>query len=126
MEDYLILFSIILFFGIVVNKVTSYYDRYIVAPPPKQKKVYDVKYYSNGVELNQPFHIEYKYILKAMNREWKFEREFQTYLKEYPNESIFRVEAHLPVSRSYSYTYNHVKLARSYFVFQKEYLENLN
>jgi len=87
---------------------------------------YEIEYYSNGVKLNQPFHLEYRFILNAMEREKEYEMKYQNILNEYPNEPIFDVEVPSPILRAYSYTYNHVYLAKSYLEIQKEYLKNLS
>ena len=87
---------------------------------------YEIEYYSNGVKLNQPFHLEYRFILNAMEREKEYEMKYRKILIEYPNEPIFDVEVQSPKFRAYSYTYNHVYLAKSYLQIQKEYLESLS
>ena len=91
-----------------------------------RRKYKDVKYYSNEVQLNQSFHLEYRFILNAIEREKEYEMKYLKILKEYPNEPIFDIEVKSPKIRTYSYTYNHVYLAKSYLEIQKEYLKNLN
>jgi len=91
-----------------------------------QPRKYEIEYYSNGIQLNQSFHLEYRFILNAMEQEKEYEMKYRKILKEYPNEPIFDVEVQSPIFRVYSYTYNHVYLAKSYFEIQKEYLENLS
>lgn len=92
----------------------------------KIDKYRNVKYYSNGVHLNQPFHLEYKFILDNMEREREYEIKYQKILNEFPDEPIFEVDANYPDNRRYLYTYNHIKLAKSYFQSQNLYLEHLN
>lgn len=92
----------------------------------KYEKYKDVKYYSCGVELNQPFHLEYRFILDNIEREKEYEMKFQEILNTFPNEPIFEVEVKYPLHRKYFYNYNHVLLANSFLQEQKNYLENLN
>ena len=91
-----------------------------------EQSKYEIEYYSNGVKLNQPFHLEYRFILNLIEREKEYEKKYRKILNEYPNEPIFDLEVRSPKIRTYSYTYNNVKLATSYFKIQKEYLENLS
>ena len=91
-----------------------------------EPRKYEIEYYSNGVKLNQPFHLEYRFILNAIEREKEYEMKYRKILIEYPNEPIFDIEVQSPIFRAYSYTYNHVYLAKSYLEIQKEYLQNLS
>ena len=95
-------------------------------PVIDKQKYKDVKYYSNNVQLNQPFQLEYRFILNVIEREKEYEMKYRKILIEYPNEPIFDVEVQSPIFRAYSYTYNHVYLAKSYLEIRKEYLENLS
>ena len=90
------------------------------------QRKYKIEYYSNGVQLNQPFHLEYRFILNLMEREKEYEKKYRKILNEYPNEPIFDLEVKSPKIRTYSYTYNNVKLAKSYLKDYREYLCNLN
>ena len=115
--------------GYLIIKVFKY--MFDLFDPLSKKEIavqrkYKIEYYSNGVQLNQPFHLEYRFILNAIEREREYEMKYRKILKEYPNEPIFDIEVKSPKIRTYSYTYNHVYLAKSYLEMQKEYLENLN
>ena len=126
MEEYITLLAIVLFVALVMNRIADSYDKKGPSIAYTEKKKYNVKYYSNGVQLNQPFQIEYKIIARVIDREWEYEMKYQKILKDYPNEPIFNVEIKTPIYRTYSYTYNHINLARAYLKDQKKYLENLN
>ena len=126
MEEYITLIAIFLFVALVMNRIADSFDKKGPSIAYKVKKYINVKYYSNGVQLNQPFHIEYKFIVREIDREREYEMKYRKILKEYPNEPIFDVEIKLPIYRTYSYTYNHVKLARAYLKDKKNYLENLS
>ncbi len=125
MEDYLILFGIIIFFGIVVNKVTSHYDWYIVATP-KEKKQYNISYYSEGTLLPNPYHIEYKMIADTMANSWIYEEQWQDLVNENHDAPIVEIEVKLPLKYKYIYTIIHVFLANAFFKDQKEYLNSHN
>ena len=91
-----------------------------------EPKKYNVKYYSEGLELSRPFHIEYKMIAKSMEGDWKYTEEFQELINNNPNAPILDVTHQNPINRSYSYSYNHIYLANCYLEAQKEYLGSLN
>ena len=113
----------------LIFKVFKYIFGLFDTPSKKgitEPRKYEIDYYSNGVKLNQPFHLEYRFILNAMEREKEYEKKYQKILNEYPNEPIFDVEVKLPKIRTYSYTYNHVCLAKYYLKNHREYLCNLN
>jgi hypothetical protein len=115
--------------GYLIIKVFKYMFDLFDTPLKKENaepRKYEIDYYSNGVKLNQPFHLEYRFILNAMEREKEYEMKYRKILIEYPNEPIFDVEVQSPIFRAYSYTYNHVYLAKSYLEIRKEYLENLS
>ena len=115
--------------GYLIFKVFKYIFDLFDMPSKKgitEQRKYEIEYYSNGVKLNQPFHLEYRFILNLMEREKEYEKKYRKILNEYPNEPIFDLEVKLPKIRTYSYTYNNVKLAKSYLQIQKEYLENLS
>ena len=115
--------------GYLIIKVFKYMFDLFDTPSKKgitKPRKYEIEYYSNGVKLNQPFHLEYRFILNAMEREKEYEMKYRKILIEYPNEPIFDVEVQSPIFRAYSYTYNHVYLAKSYLEIQKEYLQNLS
>lgn len=113
----------------LIFKVFKYMFGLFDTPSKKnitEPRKYQIDYYSNGVQLNQPFHLEYRFILNLIEREKEYEKKYRKILNEYPNEPIFDLEVKSPKIRTYSYTYNNVKLAKSYFKIQKEYLENLS
>ena len=115
--------------GYLIYKVFKYMFDLFDTPTKKditEPRKYEIEYYSNGVQLNQPFHLEYRFILNAIEREKEYEMKYRKILIEYPNEPIFDIEVQSPIFRVYSYTYNHVYLAKSYLQIQKEYLENLS
>ena len=113
----------------LIFKVIKYMFELFDTPSKKgitEPRKYEIEYYSNGVQLNQPFHLEYRFILNLMEREKEYEKKYRKILNEYPNEPIFDLEVKSPKIRTYSYAYNNVKLAKSYLEIQKEYLKNLN
>lgn len=116
--------SIAYFLGKYVNRI--FMSDNLDQPVIDKQKYKDVKYYSNNVQLNQPFQLEYRFILNVIEREKEYEMKYRKILIEYPNEPIFDVEVQSPIFRAYSYTYNHVYLAKSYLEIRKEYLENLS
>ena len=124
------IFSILVIGFLVVRAGKSFLDGLFDLPKAinelRETKSYNIKYYSEGLELSKPFHIEYKMIAKSMEGDWKYTEEFQELINNNPDEPILDVTHHYPINRSYSYSYNHVYLAHSYLDVQKEYLENLS
>lgn len=92
----------------------------------REPRKYNVKYYSDGRLLPNPFHIEYKMIANTVANSWIYEEKFQDLVNENHDALIVGIEMKQPVSRKYYYTFKHVFLANSYLHDQKEYLGNLS
>lgn len=109
MEEYITLIAIVLSVGIIMNRVTRYYCRSISEAPLIKKRSYDnVKYYSDGRLLPNPFYIEYKMLAETV-----------------PS-CCAEVGWNIPAPNKYGYTNKHESLAISYLWDQKKYLGNLN
>ncbi len=126
MEEYITLIAIVLSVGIMMNRVTRYYNSSIITYTPIQKKMYNVKYYSDGKLLPNPFHKEYKMISDTVADSWIYEEEWQDLVNENHDAPIVEVEIFLPLKCKYSYTFKHVFLANAFLQDQKNYLENLS
>jgi hypothetical protein len=85
-----------------------------------------IKYYSNGIELPYPFHIEYKMMMNTMVNSWMYKEEYQELVNENHNAPIIDREILSPYIQKYTYTFNNVFLAESYLNDQWDYLNNLN
>ena len=85
-----------------------------------------IKYYSNGIELPYPFHIEYKMMMNTMANSWIYKEEYQDLVNENHNAPIIDREILSPYNQKYTYTINNVILAESYLNDQWDYLSNLN
>lgn len=92
----------------------------------REFKNYNVKYYSEGMELPYPFHVEYKVIVNAMEKSWIYEHEHQELVYENHDAPILDRVILIPVKKEFSYTLKHVFLANAYMQDQKGYLENLS
>jgi hypothetical protein len=97
-------------------------DQLIKAIPNKKT----VKYYSNGIELPYPFHIEYKIIIRTMANSWIYENEYKELVNENHNAPIIDREVSSPYIQKFTYTLNNIFLAESYLSDQRDYLNNLN
>ena len=123
-------FSILIIGFLVLRASKSFLDG--LFDPPKatnairEPRKYNVKYYSDGRLLPNPFHIEYKMIANTVAHSWIYEEEFQDLVNENHDAPIVEIEIKQPVSRKYYYTFKHVFLANSYLQDQKEYLKNLS
>jgi hypothetical protein len=87
---------------------------------------YNVKYYSDGRLLPNPFHIEYKMIANTVADSWIYEEEWQELVNENHDAPIVEIDIMQPMKYKYYYTFKHVFLANSYLQEQKDYLENLS
>ena len=85
-----------------------------------------IKYYSNGIELPYPFHIEYKMMMNTMKNSWMYKEEYQELVNENHNAPIIDREILSPYIQRYTYTFNNVFLAETYLNDQWDYLNNLN
>jgi hypothetical protein len=85
-----------------------------------------IKYYSNGIELPYPFHIEYKMMMNTMVNSWMYKEEYQELVNENHNAPIIDREILSPYIQKYTYTFNNVFLAESFLKDQCDYLNNLN
>ena len=97
-------------------------DELINAIPKRES----IKYYSNGIELPFPFHIEYKMMMNTMANSWMYKEEYQELVNENHNAPIIDREILSPYIQKYTYTFNNVFLAESYLSDQWDYLNNLN
>ncbi len=100
--------------------------------PPKatnaimEPRKYNVKYYSDGRLLPNPFHIEYNMIANTVADSWIYEEEWQDLVNENHDAPIVEIDIMQPMKYKYYYTFKHVFLANSYLQDQREYLENLS
>lgn len=85
-----------------------------------------IKYISEGLELPYPFHVEYKVIVKAMEKSWIHDNEHQELVNENHDAPILDREILVPEKRQLTYTFKHFFLAEAYLKEQKEHLEYLN
>jgi hypothetical protein len=85
-----------------------------------------IKYYSNGIELPYPFHIEYKIMINTMANSWIYKDEYQDLVNENHNAPIIDREILTPYLTKYTYTFKNIFLAESYLSNQWDYLNNLN
>lgn len=124
------IFSILVIGFLVVRAGKTYLDG--LFDPPKATNAirkpmkYNVKYFSDGRLLPNPFHIEYMMIANTVADSWIYEEKFQDLVNENHDTLIVEIEINQPVSRKYYYAFKHVFLANSYLQDQKEYLENLS
>jgi hypothetical protein len=110
----------------MMNRITRYYNSSISADMPIEKKVYNVKYYSDGRLLPNPFHTEYRLIANTVANSWIYEEQWQGLVNENHDAPIVDIEIFIPFKYKYSYTFKQVFLANSYLQDQKNYLENLS
>jgi hypothetical protein len=85
-----------------------------------------IKYYSNGIELPYPFHIEYKMMMNTIANSWMYKEKYQELVNENHDAPIIDREILSPYIQRYTYTFNNVFLAESYMKDQWDYLNNLN
>lgn len=95
-------------------------------PAAIEQKYKNVKYYSNGIELPFPFHMEYRIIVNAMEGSWMFQPQHQELVNENHEAPILDRTILKPIKKEYTYTFNHVFLAQAFLKEQKNYLQNLN
>jgi hypothetical protein len=122
-------FSILVIGFLVLRAGKSFLDG--LFDPPKatndirEPRNYNVKYYSDGRLLPNPFHIEYKMIANTVANSWIYEEEWQELINENHDAPIVEIDIKQPMKYKYYYTFKHVFLANSYLQDQREYLENL-
>ena len=92
----------------------------------REPRKYNVKYYSDGRLLPNPFHIEYKMIANTVANSWIYEEEWQELINENLDAPIVEIDIKQPMKYKYYYTFKHVFLANSYLRDQWDYLYNLN
>ncbi len=120
----LFLISLAFFAGRYVNKL--FRDDALEQPGAIEQKYKNVKYYSNGLELPFPFHMEYRIIVNAMEGSWMFQPQHQELVNENHEAPILERAILKPIKKEYTYTFNHVFLADAFLKEQQDYLENLN
>lgn len=120
----LFLISLAFLVGRYINKLFS--DKPVEQPAAIEQKYKSVKYYSNGQELPFPFHVEYANIVEALEGSWMYQPQHQELVNENHEAPILDRVLYQPVTRVYTYTFNHVFLAHAFLKERKEYLENLN
>lgn len=126
MVEYFVLFGITMTVAIVMNKIANHYDKTDPFVGYKNKRNYNVQYYSEGVLLPKPFHEEYKMISYTVANSWIYEEQWQGLVNENHYAPIVEIEIKQPIKYKYFYTFKHVFLANSYLKDQSEYLGNLN
>jgi len=97
-------------------------DNLINSIPDKQT----IQYFSNGLALPFPFHIEYRNIIKEIENSWIYENKYQNIVNQNHDAPILEREIYNPFKLNYTYTFNHLFLANEFLSEQKKYLENLN
>ena len=124
------IFSTFVLGFLIVKAVKSFLDELPEQPKAVTKieepRIYNVKYYSEGKLLSNPFYKEYEMIAMTVADSWIYEEKFQDLVNENHDAPIIEVEWYVPFKYTYSYTFKHVFLANSYLEDQKNYLENLN
>jgi hypothetical protein len=122
----IIFFLVVYFVKFLIKELSkpevSKIDELINAIPNREP----IKYYSNGIELPYPFHIEYKMMINTMTDSWIYKDEYQEIINENHNAPIIDREISSPYIQRYTYTFNNVFLAESYLNDQWDYLNNLN
>ena len=105
-------FSIFAIGFLIVKAGKSFLDGLFEKPKTaiviKEPRKYNIKYYSEGRLLPNPFYIEYKMLAETVPSYWA------------------EVGWNIPAPNKYGYTHKHECLAISYLWDQKDYLENLN
>jgi hypothetical protein len=123
-------FSILVIGFLIVRAGKSFLDGLFDTPKAtnvvREPRKYNVKYYSDGRLLPNPFHIEYKMIANTVANSWIYEEEWQELINENHDAPIVEIDIKQPMKYKYYYTFKHVFLANSYLQDQKEYLENLS
>ena len=123
-------FSMIAIVFLIVKAGKSFLDGLFDQPKAINKireiNNFNVKYYSEGIELPYPFHVEYKVIVNAMEKSWIYKHEHQELVNENHDAPILDRVILIPIKKEFSYTVKHVFLANAYMQDQKEYLGNLN
>jgi hypothetical protein len=122
----IIFFLVVYFVKFLIKELSkpevSKIDELINAIPNREP----IKYYSNGIELPYPFHIEYKMMMNTMANSWMYKEEYQELVNENHNAPIIDREISSPYLQRYTYTFNNVFLAECYLNDQWDYLNNLN
>jgi hypothetical protein len=122
----IIFFLVVYFVKFLIKELSkpevSKIDELINAIPNREP----IKYYSNGIELPYPFHIEYKMMMNTMVNSWMYKEEYQELVNENHNAPIIDREILSPYFQRYTYTFNNVFLAETYLNDQWDYLNNLN
>jgi hypothetical protein len=123
-------FSILVIGFLVIRAGNSFldglFDPQKVTNTIREPRKYNVKYYSDGRLLPNPFHIEYKMIANTVANSWIYEEEWQELINENHDAPIVEIDIKQPMKYKYYYTFKHVFLANSYLQEQKDYLENLS
>ena len=123
-------FSILVIGFLVIRSGISFLDGLFSSPivnnAVSEDRNYNVKYYSDGRLLPNPFHIEYKMIANTVANSWIYEEEWQELINENHDAPIVEIDIKQPMKYKYYYTFKHVFLANSYLQDQKDYLENLS
>ena len=91
-----------------------------------EPRKHNVKYYSEGRLLPNPFHEEYLMIANTVADSWIYKDQHQDYVKENHDAPIVEIQIFMPFKYQYCYTFKHVFLANAYLIEQKEYLESVN
>ena len=115
---------------LIVKAGKSFLDGLFEQPKAKNDirefRNYNVKYFSDGRLLPNPFHIEYNMIANTVAASWIYEEEWQDLVNENHDAPIVEIDIKQPMKYKYYYTFKHVFLANSYLQDQREYLENLS
>jgi hypothetical protein len=123
-------FSILVIGFLIVRAGKSFLDGLFDTPKAtnvvREPRKYNVKYYSDGRLLPNPFHIEYKMIANTVANSWIYEEEWQELINENHDAPIVEIDIKQPMKYKYYYTFKHVFLANFYLQEQKDYLENLS
>ena len=123
-------FSIFAIGFLIVKSGKSFLDGLFEQPKTaidiKEPRKYNVKYYSEGKLLPNPFYKEYKMIADTVADSWIYEEQWQDLVNENHDAPIVEIDIIQPLKYKFYYTFKHVFLANSYLQDQKEYLENLS